>query len=121
MATDLPEPARRAFLEQLREQIGWTEYQRLVDRLGEDGVLEQALQAANAMGEAQQREKKKGFWDRYGWILYLVFLGVLALLGQWAVLFWWVLFFFALPLLVRLLQWVGSAIAEWWRSIIPRI
>jgi len=115
-ASDIPEPAKRAFLEQLREQIGWTEYQRLVDRLGEDGVLEQALRAANARGEAQEREKKKGFWDRYGWKLYLVFLGLLALLGQWEALL-----FFALPLLVGLSQWAGSAIAEWWRNFFPRI
>lgn len=42
-ASDLPDPIRRQLLDQLRSQLGWSDYDRLVGQLGEDELLNMAL------------------------------------------------------------------------------
>jgi uncharacterized ion transporter superfamily protein YfcC len=72
-ARNLPDGVKKQILSQIREQIGWSEYDKLVSALGEDGLIEMALrqldnQAKETEEEAKSKEKQREK-ERWTWII----------------------------------------------------
>ena len=108
-ASDLPYDVKQQFLDQIKKQVGSAEYHRMVDSVGEDGLIELAIEKLKAGGENQAEQK--GFWDRFGCLIVLVVgVGVYLLWGWEAVG----------GLFVVLLPWLGPwilvMIGDAWRS-----
>ena len=82
-ASDLPDDAKRELLRRMREQIGSTNYKQLVDRFGENGLLDQALEKADELDDEHERKEKEqqGFWYRYGFLIVLL---ILILPAAWS-------------------------------------
>ena len=105
-ASDLPEPARKMLLDQLRQQIGREQYDRLLDQAGEDAVLEQLVRAIEA-GGAPKPKKKERIWPwllGFGIVLLLMVFGgpgTREVLATLCVVF-------------VSLFWLFGKIAEWW-------
>ncbi|MDQ3744044.1 MAG: hypothetical protein M3444_06665 [Acidobacteriota bacterium] len=59
-AAELPYDVRRQLLSQIREQVGQADYDRMVGTLGEDGLLDLAMEKAQgvARGQAGAQTKK---------------------------------------------------------------
>lgn len=64
-SSTLPAAVKQNVLRQIREQIGWQEYERLVNSLGEDGLIDLVLvhMAGNA-GEPQRGSHRVGLFER---------------------------------------------------------
>ena len=114
-ASDLPEPARKMLLDQLRQQIGREQYDRLMDQAGEDAVLKQLVRAIES-GPAPEPKRKGRIWP---WIVGTVVVLLLMIFGGdearkgvgqlFSVLFgiYWII-------------WIFAQIADWWSKNMPR-
>ena len=82
-ASDLTYEVQQNLLANIREQVGSTEYHRMIDALGEDGLINLALEKANEIAAGQSPPKKKGFWAGVGWVVRALFtcLLIAGLLG----------------------------------------
>ena len=67
-ATDLPYDVRRQLLSQIREQVGQTNYDRMVNAVGEDGLLDLAIEKAGEVARGQSGAGKKG---SYNWLIFV--------------------------------------------------
>src|SRR5437016_4791518 len=87
-ASDSPYDDKQKLLRQVRQQIGRAGYDRLVDRVGEDGLVDLALEQlreASGVGSTKSVEKKKGFWGEWGWLVFWILLaGLGAAAGDWS-------------------------------------
>jgi len=81
-ASDLPEPVKRAVLDAVRDKVGYTEYNRIVDAMGEDAVVDAVLRGMNGEGSSTgsiragsgRVEWSQTFWGAlggWGWIFVL--------------------------------------------------
>ena len=110
-ASDLPYDVKQELLKQIKQQVGWSEYDRIVDQVGEDGVIDLALAQLEDVSKAQASKKKKGFWSEWGWLLFwLVLAGLAAAAGQWEVVGWLFVLLIVLPLIAT--GW--NALSTWW-------
>src|SRR5206468_1672654 len=85
-AKDWPDHVRQDILAQLRNRIGWAEYDQLVASLGEEGVLElllQQVQGSAVPAQATKSGRQRGL--RENWLL-LVIVGVVWVLCYFCVL-----------------------------------
>jgi hypothetical protein len=86
-SSDLPEPVKRELLNQIRDQVGYSNYDRAVSAIGEDGVVDAVLsQVSSSRGSTASRSgsgSSSSVWDlflQYG--IYLVlFLSMLGPIG----------------------------------------
>jgi hypothetical protein len=77
LSSALPPAVKQDLLRRVREQIGWSEYQRLVSALGEDGLLELVLAHVAAGPVASPREPDRpGVFQRCS--------GALSAIREWA-------------------------------------
>ena len=63
--SDLPEDVKQEVLKHIEQQAGATEYDRIVQAVGEDKLLDMWL-ASQSAGTPKRRETR-GFWEKYGW------------------------------------------------------
>ena len=61
-ARDLPLEARQMVLAQVRKQLGNLEYDRLVDAVGEDGVIDVILEKAGSSSGGADKKESGGSW-----------------------------------------------------------
>ena len=61
-ASDLPDELKKHFLEQIRQQVGSTQYSQLVAKLGEDGLVDLALRALESTATAPEPSP----WEKAG-------------------------------------------------------
>ena len=93
---DLPPHMKEELLRQLRDQIGWQQYNRLVAQLGEDGLVDAVLQGLgkpDSQPTADRKSKKAGAVAGWvGWVLFGLYIVLLVTLvprgadAEWA---WW--------------------------------
>jgi hypothetical protein len=77
-ADNVPADLRKAILAQVRQQVGPGTYSQLVDRVGEDGILNMVLTQSSKSGPVQQKSGASS-WGKYilqglGWITLIVLL-----------------------------------------------
>src|SRR2546423_480552 len=107
-ATDLPYDVRRQLLVQIREQVGQTNYDKMINAVGEDGLLDLAIEKAGVVTREQVGAEKKSprswfttiawaaivtgviymmiafpqtFWENIAVLLFLLLPGILS--GLW--------------------------------------
>ena len=110
-ATDMPYETKQKILSQIEAQIGSTDYYKMVGRLGENGLIDFALEKAE---EAAQ--KQRGFWAKYGWGI--AFWTIVAIVVCWVAgvgnVLAYILIVFVTPWVIQL---IGSLLSEMWKSI----
>ncbi len=105
-AKDMPYAAKQKLLQQIESQIGSIEYDKLVGRLGEDGLIDFALEK----GE-EAAKKEKGFRPNYGGIL--VFISVVTF-WCWVAGIKNVLALIGMYLGLGLVYWLFGSLSKWW-------
>jgi len=116
-ASDIPEPAKRALLQHIRGQIGESQYRELAESVGEDKLLELALQLQPAPVPARERARP----SPATWLVWVAWIAAAALLGGlgWLVggrVGW--IFGGAAMGLAPFALWLGSP-GSWPRGVIP--
>jgi len=79
-AADLPDDVKQKLLEQIEQQVGWAQYRKMVEAVGEDGLIDLALGKAEEMAGSQAAAKKQGWWNKHGWWAGLVIWAMIGLL-----------------------------------------
>ena len=72
-ASDLPESTKRQLLAAIRSKIGQDEYKKLVDTLGEDGLIEAV---ASGKADASPEKGKDGSW--IWWVLAFIVMPIIC-------------------------------------------
>ncbi|MGE0129096.1 MAG: hypothetical protein AB7U82_13540 [Blastocatellales bacterium] len=114
-AADLPYDVKQKLLEQIEQQVGWSQYRKMVDAVGEDGLIDLALGKAEEIANSQANVKKQEWWDKHGW---WVGAAIWLIAG---VLFWaiggkkglevfyiiWLIGFVVLPVIGSFFKWLS--------------
>jgi hypothetical protein len=118
-ACDLPDDLKKGLLAKVREQIGETEYRKLLDALGPDGIIDAIL--AQGQGPAPPaKPPKKTMRQKLGGVFttilasaggMLVFIGFMASLSDFK--HWYCKIFAGLLLLPYLIFFIGFNISEY--------
>ena len=78
-AASLPDPLKKELLRQVREKMGPDNYRTVVDRLGEDGVVELFLQATMKASKGEKQREPTDPRDRLATIATVVIMVILVL------------------------------------------
>ena len=113
-ASELPYDVKKKLLRQIEDQVGYSQYHEMVDRVGEDGLIDLAFQKMEEMSASEvKKERTRGqkIWlgikIGFGVIVLVIWLAVSPdTLGQ-LVLWLGGLYF---------IIWLCSAIAKWWNE-----
>ena len=108
-ASELPYDVKQQFLDQIKKNVGSYEYDRMVDSIGEDGLVDLAIQ--NLQDSSRTQVEQKGFLDRFGCLIVLIVGASVYLIWGWEVVV--TLFFVSLPWLG---PWIIGTIGEAWKS-----
>ena len=80
-AADIPHGVKRQMLEEIEKQTGPIQYRQLVDKLGEDGLIDLAFEGMQA--SASSEPKKSGLWNGIVQVIgCVIWFGALSALGS---------------------------------------
>ena len=64
--SELPDDVKQQVLRGIEQQVGATQYEKIVDAVGKDKLLDMAFDQAQS-ASAPARRETRGFWAKYGW------------------------------------------------------
>ena len=73
--SDLPHDVKREVLKQIEQQVGATQYAKMIGAVGEDKLLDMAIDQARPSAGTPTRGETRGFAEKYGW--WVVWIGIL--------------------------------------------
>lgn len=111
-AVDLPYDVKQQLLSQIKTQLGYDQYDLMVNRLGEDGLIDLAFKQMEEMSKNPIEVKKKTWSDIFWTVVFWSFLISLAIAGLKYPEAWWMLAIWVLP---AIWGWLSSIISSWWK------
>jgi len=105
-ASNIPYDVKKEMLDQIRNQVGAANYDKMIDALGEDGLMDLALKNLEAAPSSQPQVSA---WKKLGqslWFLFLLFIFVIGpiFITSMRPLLWVTIFY--------VVWWVGGLMVE---------